>query len=359
MRALGIVFTLPMVGLLACGGEPMDGSSRGKSDNPSNGQIVTIAFDGSRAISMWRESMAFAREMRRDQGKQVHFTYFINTPYYLTDPPRNALGISAGDISADEALRRWAYTQLAINEGHEIGSHLVGHYNGEGWSQEQWEQEFTMFEDHVRDHLFAPVLNSEGQPLFPRFSCDDPLATECDPVYPVLDTDGKELFDAQGKPNPEMIASGRLVPHRMVGLRAPELGWNNSMLDVMAARGFVYDTSQTGTLTWPDLTRGNLWEFPVQTFPRTRSSRSVLGMDYNFYVNKVDGAEVAEMYEKVVREAREGDRHPVYLCHHFSKWAGPDGMTYWDALKQSVRSLASLGDVSFPSYIELVDLLGR
>ncbi len=320
-------------------------------------QAITVAFDGSRSIAMWRDSMAFAREIESTTGKTLHFTYFINTPYYLTDPPPNALGVGRGAIPPEEALRRWAYTQMAINEGHEIGSHLVGHYNGSDWSASRWRQEFDMFDEHARDRLFQPVLGSNGAPLFPRWSCSDPIATECDPVYPVLDDDGTVLFDAQGRASSAAIASGRLVPYVMVGVRAPELGWNNAMLDVMAERGFRYDTSQTGQRGWPARTRNGLWEFPVQMFPRTRSSRAILGMDYNFYVGHLTGAEVAEMYDRVVREAYEGSRHPVYFCHHFSRWEGPDGVTYWSALQGAIRAAARRADVIFPSYVELTALV--
>jgi hypothetical protein len=357
-----VLALLLAVGLTACG--PAD-EEQGLTDlncdrcdaATGGNQVIVIAFDGSRAIGMWRDSMAFARQVQAESGKSIHYSYFINTPYYLTDPPANALGIRRGDIPADEALRRWAYTQLAINEGHEIGSHLVGHYNGESWSADRWRQEFDMFDQHVKNRLFQPLRTSAGQPLFPRFACADPLAEECDPVFPVVDEDGTELFDAQGNASAAAIASGRLVPYRMVGVRAPELGWNNAMLDVMAARGFRYDTSQTGQLGWPGRTRGNLWEFPVQMFPRTRSSKQILGMDYNFYVGHLDGAEVEEMYNKVIGRAYAGSRHPVYLCHHFSNWAGPDGVTYWDSLKRSVRNTAkSLDGVRFVSYIELTDM---
>jgi len=301
--------------------------------------------------------MRFAREIENDYGKPLRYSYFINTPYYLTDPPPNALGITRGEIPADEALRRWAYTQLAINSGHEIGSHMVGHYNGSDWSYDRWRQEVDMFDAHTKDRLFEPVLGSNGQPLFPKWSCSDPLATECSPVYPIYDEDGATLFDADGRASSDAIVSGRLVPYVMVGVRAPELGWNNNMLDVLAERGFRYDTSKVGALEWPGRTRGNLWELPVQMFPRTRSSRSILGMDYNFKVGGLTGAEVGEMYDRVVERAYQGERHPVFFCHHFSRWSGPDGVTYWTSLKSAVRKAAALDKVHFVSYVELVDLL--
>lgn len=353
---------LALVAAGCAGQDPAEGTGLGEPCEACDGalgrtQVITVAFDGSRSIEMWRDTMAFAREIRAQTGNALHYTYFINTPYYLTDPPRNALGVTRGDISAAEATRRWAYTQMAINEGHEIGSHLVGHYNGSDWSVSRWREEFETFDSHVQGHLFQPVLGSNGAPLFPRWSCADPLATECDPVYPVLDEDGSVLFDAQGRPSPEALASGRLVPYVMVGVRAPELGWNNAMLDVMAERGFRYDTSQTGELGWPSRTRNGLWEFPVQMFPRTRSSRAILGMDYNFYVGNLTGAEVGEMYDRVIREAYESDRHPVYFCHHFSRWAGPDGVTYWSALQSAIRAAARRTDVLFPTYDELTTLV--
>mgnify|MGYP002063296400 CR=1 FL=1 len=85
-----------------------------------------------------------------------------------------------------------------------------------------------------------------------------------------------------------------------------------ALLDVMAERGFRYDTSKVGSLEWPGRTRGNLWEFPVQMFPRMRNTRSILGMDYNFKVNNVTGAEVEEMYDHVIERSYNGDRYPVF-----------------------------------------------
>jgi len=62
------------------------------------------------------------------------------------------------------------------------------------------------------------------------------------------------------------------------------------------------------------------------------------------------------MYRNVVRDARAGTRYPVFLCHHFSYWYGPEReRSYWAVLKTVIRDMAELPDVEFPSYVELAD----
>ena len=112
------IFALLLIALLSSACAPTSDASEDsgawscpKCDTyASDAMFITVAFDGSRSISMWRDSMRFAKEIERDFGKPLRYTYFINTPYYLPDPPPNALGISRGEIPAElnEMLMRFS-----------------------------------------------------------------------------------------------------------------------------------------------------------------------------------------------------------------------------------------------------------
>lgn len=359
---------VPLLGLLATGclaaseGDENDGRDEGcvQCDGYVPGrQYVTVAFDlGVRSDEMWRETLGFAREIEQELGKPLHYTFFITTANYLIDPPQNTLGLSRGHLSEADARRQWAYTQMAINEGHEIGSHTVSHFDGGSWSAERWNEELEAFEGHVGGHLFVPRVGRDGAPLFPRWSCPDPLATaSCDPVFPVYDDDGALLFESDGEASREAIDAGRLVPYRVVGIRAPYLASTDALLRTLAARGYRYDASRTLEPAWPRRTSFGPWEIPVQMMPRTTTTGAITGMDYNLFARHVTAAETESIYREALRRAYQGDRHPVHLCHHFQRYAAPDGRTYWSALQNAIREAARLVAVRFPSNRELAAIL--
>ncbi|HQY63623.1 MAG TPA: hypothetical protein PK141_19635, partial [Polyangiaceae bacterium] len=137
VRPLAASVCVALIAAMAAG---LPGCSATSTDDPAGNedaiskkppQYVLLAFDGSYANAFWAESREFAQEAKR-KGAPLKFTYFINAAYYLPKaagasyaPPKHARGASAigwGGTDADVA-KRIEQTNLAFQEGHEIGSH--------------------------------------------------------------------------------------------------------------------------------------------------------------------------------------------------------------------------------------------
>lgn len=109
---------------------------------------LTGSFDGGFSpYRTWVGSMAFAREFERDFGRPLHLTYFITTSHYDPGVTGSAVGRAQ---SRDEVIVRWALTQQALNEGHEIANHSVRHLDGGMWTEAQWRTELGEFEQLVQ-----------------------------------------------------------------------------------------------------------------------------------------------------------------------------------------------------------------
>jgi hypothetical protein len=397
--------------------EPLPGASGGKADNAfgDGPMFMTGAFDGSQGFKMWADTLEFTRQLEREQGKDLHFTYFINTCYYTLPAVR---GSAIGTVqSRPEMLARIAITQQAINEGHEIGSHTVLHLNGgddqadgKNWSVDRWREELTSFNNVVHSTLFRPVLEN-GRPVFPKWvarstapraagaSCVSGADCDSGSCLPVSDTQkfctqacnsrlacpsnmacgqpqwtdskdvciplpefpvvykGETLFDAQGNAN---LASQYLKPYDIVGFRAPQLGENMALFDVLTELGFKYDTSQIRPFGPPAKVRyktgaWNLFELSLMKLPGSAS----VPMDYNYLANMVPGDRMATDYKNSIVYAYAHNRMPWNIGHHFALW---DGGRYWEAMKGAFVFAAqgcpgSAGKqcerVEFPTFREL------
>jgi hypothetical protein len=399
--------------------EPLPGSSGGKADDAfaEGPMFMTGAFDGSQGFKMWADTLDYTRQFKREQGKSLHWTYFINTCYYTLPPvQRSAIGTV---LSEPEKLARIAITQQAINEGHEIASHAVLHRNGgddqatgENWSADRWRQELTDFNTVIHRTLFRPVLD-HGEPVFPKWiarsttprkagavctassdcdsgncmavsetqrfctqSCNSRLACPtgmacgqpqwndskdvCIPLpeFPVV-YNGETLFDAQGNAN---VASSYLKPYEIVGFRAPQLGHNAALFDVMAELGYKYDTSQIRPFGPPAKIRykSRSWDMMELALMKMPGSATV-PMDYNYLANMVPGDRMASDYKASVVRAYASGRMPWNIGHHFALW---DGGRYWSAMKGAFEFAAQgcpadgsgikqCEHVDFPSFREL------
>lgn len=299
-------------------------------------QYIVLAFDGSRAINMWKETRAFAKEMTAI-GAPIHFTYFINTSYLLAPqnrkiyhPPHHATGTSAIGFAFSEkdVADRLEQMNGAIEDGHEIGCHLTGHYDGTTWSKADWEQEFESFFD---------IINQVGN----------------------INHLGRE---------PEIRRKLLLPPEGVVGFRAPELGVNKEIWPVLLAHHFQYDTSLTSKPgVKPTRLSNGLWEFPLERIHFAGSpTSSLLSMDYNFYFKQSGAKELAkkqtplwdQYYQEVLKSYRDyfqksyqGNRAPLYIGHHFSLWN--DGV-YWEAFKTFARETCGQPHVRCVSYKEVM-----
>lgn len=302
----------------------------------TNTQYVVLAFDGSRSLDMWKQTRAFAKEMAT-KGAPIHFTYFINTVYLLAAqhhlayaPPGHPTGTSPIGFASSEqdVANRLEQMNAALDDGHELGCHLSGHFNGASWTKSQWNQEFQSFFDLIKNVATINHLEQE----------------------------------------PEQRRTLKLPPEGMVGFRAPELGVNKDLWPVLKERHFQYDTSLTAKPgSQPTRLANGLWEFPLEKIPFAGSpTSSLLSMDYNFYFKQSQAKDVAtkgtplwdQYYNEVLTSYRDyfnksysGNHAPLFIGHHFSLWN--DGV-YWEAMKTFASEVCGLPNVKCVSYKEVM-----
>lgn len=282
-------------------------------------QFVVLSFDGSKSISIWKNTRAFAQQMQAS-STPVHFTYFINAVYFLKKEEANlyqAPGHAAGQTpigfsdSEKDISERINQMNLAIQEGHEIGSHAAGHYSGGGWTYEEWKQEFDMF----NTILFR---------------------------------------------NPGLS----LIQKDIIGFRAPELSINDNAYRLMSERGFRYDASGVAKGDkWPVKDKRGMWRYPLGTVYLGSSHRATLAMDYNIWMYQKENIQqnwtrnfkdVVEGYTDYFEKNYKGDRAPVIIGHHFSAW---NDNVYWEAMKTFARDVCSRPQVKCVNFRELTEYL--
>ncbi len=294
-----------------------------KVDRPQ--QFVLLAFDGSKNVNFWKESRQFAADA------DVKFTYFANAVYFLPDAmktnyiePKNGAGKSAigfGGKKADIAIRL-EQMQLAMEEGHELASHANGHYDGSSYTRKMWNSEFTQFTS-----LFTDAWKNSGVQAQQPNWWSDYFATE------------------------------------VIGFRAPQLGVGEGLWGALQDHNFLYDTSRVDKMGyWPRKLNG-VWNFPLAGLPIAGTTKKTLSMDYNFYVSQskgVDGPEskFAEYEEQMYKSYMGyfnnnyyGNRAPIHIGHHFSKW---NGGAYWNAMKRFTESVCTQPEVVCGTYKDLL-----
>lgn len=320
--------------LAACAVAGTGCSSAGSEDVDNGGAAVTqarptqyvmLAFDGSYNNDMWQETRQFAKDTN------LHFTYFINSVYYVARPnnasyqaPGHTKGLSNigwGDNSPD-IQKRLDNTKAAYAEGNEIGCHTAGHFDGTGWTEAQWTQEFDSF----KTMFWAAPATAK---------------------LPAIDL---------GFTNDEIK-----------GFRAPQLGISPGLYTTLAKKGFTYDTSKTSVPNhWPTQS-GGIWEFPLAQLRIVGSGKSTLSMDYNFLYADSKGAtdkntanfpiyqkQMTDTYMQYFESNYFGNRAPVHIGHHFSKW---NGGAYWNAMKTIAQRVCNLPEVKCVTYGELTKFM--
>ncbi len=297
-------------------------------------QYVLLAFDGAKDISIWEETRKFAKEMN-EKGKPLSFTYFINAAYFLTEktkysytgpegnPGYTTIGV-ANNI--EDLKKRIVQINNALNEGHEIGSHTVGHFSGKFWSKEDWEKEFKSFEEI----LFG-----------------------LDTLYP-----GEKL--------PKL----HLTKKDIIGFRAPYLDHNSKLYDVLPAFNFKYDSSQVSLDNgWPQKDTHGVWRIPLGTTLIGFAQRPIIAMDYNIYNFQTNVTSTLKKgtpeWEKAYKETYDsykeyfdrkynGDRAPVLIGHHFEDW---NDNLYWEAMKSFAEEVCGKQEVECVTFRDLVKYL--
>lgn len=343
----------------------------------------SAAFDGSLRYSLWLRALEHGRAMQKKHGKSAHLTFFVNAAFYSTQPGPSDVGKA---ITRAEVLARRALTQQAINEGHEIADHGVGHHDGRNFSKAEWLSEIDRFRGIMGGQLFQPVVDAEGHPVFPRFeplegaaagttgaACQSgadcasgsclalteqvrvcsqacnlklkcPSGTACgapmfrqdtDVCVPVprfpIELDGKQLFNERGEPNRK---HPRLVPYAVIGYRAPYLAANDALYEALAERGYVYDTSQSAS-------PGPPFYFVPRESPRKvlelalmlHPGAAAIPMDYNYAQLQIPGARMQADYRAALLGSYAMGRWPWNVGHHFAMWE--DG-AYLEVLESTV-----------------------
>jgi hypothetical protein len=302
----------------------------------STPQFVILSFDGSKSLEMWKDTREFAQKMN-DEGKPLHFTYFISGIYFLTkenkdvyESPRGGRGVSKIGFaeSKENIALRVEEIKKAYDEGHEIASHGAGHFFGKFWSEEEWKKEFTSFQNLISD-----VSKNNSNVLIPDIS---------------------------------FLRDG------VVGFRAPELGVNNSMYKTLKDFNFTYDTSGIGRPdAHPTKDEYGIWHIPLNTIEIGEWNTPAISMDYSLWILQSNGTEEAirgtEIWNKYFNDVKNSyleyfernyanKRAPVVIGNHFSLWN--DGV-YWEAMKSFAEEVCGRPEVycvTFKEYVRYLNL---
>lgn len=339
-------------------------------------QFVMLAFDGSFSLDFWKESRAFAQKARESR-RPLNWTYFISGVYWIHEgnyalyvpPHKQAAYPSRAAMQADvrkrlveannmnipketrkAARRGWSdigfgndvndvaerirQVNLAALEDHEIASHANGHFvagssrsDSRKWNYQQWLSEFDQFTDLIFN-----------------------------------------AYENNGLANNSNYSTGNaFVKQDIVGFRAPTLDTNLAMFQVLADSGFTYDTSgkNSGAETptkWPEKNSLGTWMFPLGHIQIVGTSKKTASMDYNFFVmqsrEKEDKAnkdfyrdQMYDSYMKYFNDNYYGNRAPIHIGHHFSKW---NGGAYWEAMQRFAWEVCGKPQVRCVTYKEYV-----
>ena len=294
-------------------------------------QYVVLSFDGSKSLSMWQDTLDFAKQMN-DSGKPLHFTYFISGVYFLSPkyfrtylPP----GLPAGTTpigfsdSSQDVINRIGYLNTAKEQGHEIASHANGHFRGGIWSLKSWSQEFSEFDKLI----FSWKTNNH------------------------LDTN----------------TNLNLSVSDIKGFRAPLLSRNDALYQELSDKGFLYDSSSfnASPSSWPVKNKFGTWLINLGEIPFANTKNRIIAMDYNFYSvqsqardNAKKGSalwkkyydQVLTSYQNYFETNYHSSKAPVIIGHHFSLWN--DGV-YWEVMKQFANNVCGLPDVRCITFTEL------
>jgi len=286
-------------------------------------QAVIISFDSARDISQWQRS----RDLARRTG--AHFTYFLSCVFLLSPETRKAYagphkGAGKSNIgfaaSRDEVAARLEQIRLAAAEGHDIGSHACGHFDGRNWSKADWLAELSAFR-HVLENAYA--LNGIA---------------------------------------PEPAGWRAFAGHAVTGFRAPYLSTGKAMYAALAEAGFRYDASGVSKGPAEPAASGGIVRFSLPLIPEGPKGRPVIAMDYNLYARHSGAAErpgektqFAERAYQAFRAAfqreYDGKRIPLQLGFHFALMN--DG-AYWDALERFAGEVCVKADVECISFSDYV-----
>lgn len=335
-------------------------------------QFVMLAFDGSEIKERWDETRAFAK------ANDIKFTYFISgvmfvgrnregsptkddAPYGYWGPSHNPgysdIGFSAfqpGNKNDNQPyiVDRIQEMNSAKAEGHELGSHLNGHFDGTNWTEQDWDQEIGDFNRLVFTPKYTGSRENFASAPFDR-----------------------SKYINQSKMNYKVTD--------ILGFRAPLLSQNKNLYPVLEKYHYVYDTSKVAQPNyWPEkivYTPGmpGIWNFALAELNlanrQTWQQLHTLTMDYNFWVsqqtpehrsNPIDESDpkkqaflqqqMLDTYRAYFKANYDGNRAPINIGHHFALW---NHGIYWSAMQSFAKEVCNLKDVRCITYSQFVKFM--
>ncbi len=323
---------------------------RKKKVLPRPPQFVCLSFDGSGDPPFWRMTLKAARDFNKkhkSKGKSLHFAYYVSGIHFFTSKYRRWYKTyryknKRYKMVRGRAVIRWGGRQAlidqriqllhqSIKEGHEIGSHVIGHFGGHKWTRFQWEKEFEQF-----NAIMWPILKTGKQP------------------HPYHWYKGKNLVSTLG----------------VLGFRAPRLETSPGLWPVMKKHGLRYDASgiQKRWL-WPRKNRAGIWRFSLALLNIAGSGKRTLSMDYNFYMAQTGAKkdhnrarrrlyqrQMLATYRRYFMANYHGNRAPIHIGHHL---VSLNGYGYWRAYIQFAREVCALPEVRCVTYHTLLKYMDK
>lgn len=281
-----------------------------------SGTLTVIAsFDGGKSLERWQNILEFAKD------NKVKFTFFVSGVYFIPDnenkkyvDPVNPVKTGISDIGfggvSTEVAKRREYTLEAIDEEHDVETHLNGHFDGSKWIEDDWQREFKEFNEICR---FLP-----------------------EPVHHV---------------------------------RFPLLAMNHKVFPVMIEND-IYSITSVVENNYEDFDRitvkHNEKLYTIIQFPISYGheyNKNIMLMDYNFYIfdemhninmMRSEGDMVMLYLEEAEKCFRE--RRPFFISHHFSNW---NHEAYWNAMKLVIKTIKEKYKVKFVTVSELYDIVSK
>ncbi|WP_370577036.1 polysaccharide deacetylase [Shinella sp. PSBB067] len=292
-------------------------------------QLVIVSFDGAHDNQLWEKSRAMARRTG------AHFTYFLSCTFLFPkaerakyQAPHEKRGRSNVGFAQDrdETILRLGEIWLAKLEGHDIGSHACGHFDGGKWSAGDWKAEFAFFRDALENAWQNAGVGEREPADWKRFARED-----------------------------------------IKGFRAPYLSAGSGLIKALEANGFTYDASLVTKGPAMPVASGDIARFGLPLIPEGAAQRPVIAMDYNLYVRHSKGKEAPEKsaafeestlkaYRDAFTKQYDGERIPLQLGFHFVEM---NAGAYWRALDRFLTETCGKADVACVSYAGALDILAR
>lgn len=264
-------------------------------------QFVLFSFDGVGLTPNWDMFLETADEV------DARFTALMTGLYFVADENREvytAPGHAPGDSAiafggtVDDVQEQVKYLNKTYYEGHEMGTHYVGHFcagsgsHGNQWTTADWNHELGEFFKMMNN--WQEINNLTGA---------EPLAF-----------------------GPQEVKGGRTQCLE---------GQLDQLIPAWLENGMTWDSSMPSKVTgliWPERI-GGIWEFAVPYVYSPAIGAGQTALDYNFWYsfNKAtDQPETAPEVRQIVRDtyqymydrAVNGNRAPLVIANHFNSWNG-------------------------------------